>query len=131
MYKADDGTFVVHPRHQLLSAEGVPKLLKSAEVGFALAEYSNGDDVDPVLLPFASECHRKFLAREARQASASARQRSQTATVQARQASASVSTKKRRTPATASAQGRLPTTAKRPPSTRAPSTRSLTQTLPA
>lgn len=131
MYKADDGTFVVHPRHQLLSAEGVSKLLKSAEVGFALVEYSNGDNVDPVLLPFAMECHRKFLAREAREASGFARQRRQTATAQAPQASASACTKKRRTPATASAQGRQPTTAKRSASTRAPSTRSLTQTLPA
>ena len=131
MFKDDNGEFVVHPRHLLQSAEGVPKLIKSTQVGFALAEYSNGDNVDPVILPFAAECHTKFLAREARQASALARQRSQTVNAQARQASASASTKKRRTPATASAQGRLPTTAKRPASTRAPSTRSLTQTLPA
>jgi hypothetical protein len=51
---------------------GLPKLLKSAEVGFALAEYSNGDDVDPVKLTFADECHAKFLQREARLASAKA-----------------------------------------------------------
>ncbi len=113
VYKDDEGQIVVHPRHLLPSEDGSPNLLKSAEVGFALAEYSNGDNVDPVRLPYADQCHTKFLQREARQASASA------------------STKKRRTPATASAQGRHPTTAKRPASTRAPSTRSLTQTLPA
>ena len=99
MYKDDNGDFVVHPRHLIQSPEGVPKLLKSAEVGFALAEYSNGDNVDPVLLPFAAECHTKFLAREARQASAFARQRRQPATAQATQP-ATASPRKRRTPAT-------------------------------
>jgi hypothetical protein len=34
-----------------------------------VAEYSNGDDVDPVKLPFADTCHAKFLQIEARQAS--------------------------------------------------------------
>ncbi len=52
---------------------GHPKLLKSAEVGFALAEYSSGDDVDPVRLSHADECHAKFIEREARQATATTR----------------------------------------------------------
>jgi hypothetical protein len=30
-------------------------------VGFALAEYSNGDDADPIRLPFADQCHARFL----------------------------------------------------------------------
>ena len=37
-------------------------------VGFALAEYSNGDDADPIRLTFADECHAKFLQRQAREA---------------------------------------------------------------
>ncbi len=48
--------------------DGTKILLKSAEVGFALAEYSHGDDAEPVKLTFADECHAKFLQREARQA---------------------------------------------------------------
>ncbi len=99
VYKDDNGAFVVHPRHLLQSVEGAPKLLKSAEVGFALAEYSNGDHVDPVLLPFAAECHTEFLAREARQASALACQRRQPATAHTTQP-ATASPRKRRTPAT-------------------------------
>ncbi len=55
MYKDDEGLFVVHPRHLLQSEDGSPKLLKSTEVGFALAEYSNGDNVDP-RVPFADQC---------------------------------------------------------------------------
>ena len=35
-------------------------------VGFALAEYCNGDDVDPVRLTFADTCIAKFLTRQAR-----------------------------------------------------------------
>ncbi len=42
-------------------------------VGFALAEYSVGDDVDPVRLPFVYSCHDKFQKREARRASAQTR----------------------------------------------------------
>jgi hypothetical protein len=45
-------------------------VLKSSLVGFALAEYSNGDEVDPVPLPHAAECHGRFLQRQARQAAA-------------------------------------------------------------
>ena len=99
MYKNDEGQFVVHSRHLLQSADGPPKLLKSAEVGFALAEYSDGDDVDPVRLNYADQCHAKFLQREARQASAFARQRRQPATAQATQP-ATASPRKRRTPVT-------------------------------
>ncbi len=81
VYKDDEGQFVVHPRHLLPSQTGSPKLLKSAEVGFALAEYSNGDNVDPVRLPYADQCHNKFLQRQATQhATASTRKRRQPAT---------------------------------------------------
>ena len=34
-------------------------------VGFALAEYSNGDDANPIRLPFADQCHARFLQRQA------------------------------------------------------------------
>jgi hypothetical protein len=44
-------------------------LTLTCQVGFALAEYSNGDDVDPVKLTFADTCYAKFLQMEARQAS--------------------------------------------------------------
>ena len=37
-------------------------------VGFALAEYSNGDDADPIRLPFADQCHARFLQRQAKAA---------------------------------------------------------------
>ncbi len=85
VYKNDDGQFGVHTRHLLQSGDGTPKLLKSAEVGFALlvAEYSHGDDFDPVRLHYADQCHSKFLLREARQAAAPARKRPQPAFVQA------------------------------------------------
>ncbi len=47
--------------------DGSTKLLKSAEeVGFALAEYSLGDDAEPVKLTYVDECHAKFLQSEAR-----------------------------------------------------------------
>jgi hypothetical protein len=69
VYKDQNGEWVVHNRHLVLMEDGTRKLLKSAMEGFALAEYSNGDDVDPVRLPFADTCHAKFLAREARLAS--------------------------------------------------------------
>ena len=70
VYKDEAGEWVVHNRHLVVMKDGSRKLLKSAMEGFALAEYSNGDDVDPVRLPFADECHAKFLQREARLASA-------------------------------------------------------------
>ncbi len=37
-------------------------------MGFALAEYSNGDNEDPVCLPFAAECYDRFLQCQARKA---------------------------------------------------------------
>jgi hypothetical protein len=67
----EDGQFIVDERHRTPSADGKTILLKSSMVGFALAEYSNGDDVDPVRLTFADECHSRFLQRQARIASAS------------------------------------------------------------
>lgn len=66
VYKDDDGTFLVHHRHQATMEDGSTKLLKSAEVGFALAEYSLGDDAEPVKLTYVDQCHAKFLQREAR-----------------------------------------------------------------
>ncbi len=66
VYKDDDGTFLVHHRHQTTMEDGSKKLLKSAEVGFALAEYSLADDAEPVKLIYVDECHAKFLQREAR-----------------------------------------------------------------
>ena len=42
-------------------------------VGFALAEYSNGDDADPVRLTFADESRARFLQRQAREAASSTR----------------------------------------------------------
>jgi hypothetical protein len=35
-------------------------------VGFALAEYSNGDHADPVRLTWADQCHSRFFQRQAR-----------------------------------------------------------------
>ena len=70
VYKLNDAEWVVHERHLVLTENGTRFLHKSAMVGFALAEYSLGDDVDPVRLAFADECHDKFLKREARLASA-------------------------------------------------------------
>jgi hypothetical protein len=67
----EGGEFVVHDRHQTTGADGKKILLKSSMVGFALAEYANGDDVDPVRLTFADDCHSRFLQREAREANAS------------------------------------------------------------
>ena len=68
----EDGQFIVDERHRTPGADGKTILLKSSMVGFALAEYSNGDDVDPVRLTFADECHSRFIQRQARVASASA-----------------------------------------------------------
>ncbi len=100
---------MVHPRHLAQSADGTPKLLKSAEVGFALAEYSNGDDVDPVRLDYADQCHAKFLQRQARLANAPARKRTQPASKATQPATASP--RKRRQ--TATAQAALPAPATR------------------
>ncbi len=52
-----------------------------------MAEYSNGDDADPVKLSFADICHTKFLQLEARQAAKppTARKRRQPATAHATQ----------------------------------------------
>ena len=91
VFKNEDGEFIVHKRHLVSMDDGSQKLLKSAEVGFALAEYSNGDDIDPVRLPFADACHDKFLKREARLATAltclptPSRKRRQPASAQATQ----------------------------------------------
>jgi hypothetical protein len=60
--------YVVHDRNFTLASDGTRITLKSSLVGFAFAEYSNGDDADPVSLPFASECHACFLQQQARQA---------------------------------------------------------------
>ena len=70
VYK-DNGEYIVHKRHVAIAEDGSNITLKSALVGFALAEYSNGDNADPVSLPYAALCHTRFLQREARQASAS------------------------------------------------------------
>ena len=85
VFRDDDGKFIVHDRHLITMEDGTKKLLKSAEVGFALAEYSHGDDTEPVKLTFADECHAKFLQREARLASKPAPipKRRQPATAQA------------------------------------------------
>jgi hypothetical protein len=68
----ENGHFVVDERHLTTAANGSKILLKSSRVGFALAEYSKGDDADPVPLTFADECHARYLQRQARIASASA-----------------------------------------------------------
>jgi hypothetical protein len=70
----EDGLFFVDERHLTTGADGKKILLKSSMVGFALAEYSNGDDVDPVRLPFANECLLRCLQRQARAASATAKE---------------------------------------------------------
>ncbi len=69
--KNASGEYVVPSKHLVVTTDGSKKLLKSAEVGFALVEYSNGDEVDPVRLPFADQCLAKHLEREARHASES------------------------------------------------------------
>jgi hypothetical protein len=101
VFMGDDGKFIVHDRHLVTMDDGTKKLLKSAEVGFALAEYSQGDDAEPMKLTFADECHAKFLQREERQASkpAALRQRRQPTLVQeARLASKPASIGKRSQP---------------------------------
>jgi hypothetical protein len=68
----EDGLFIVDERHLTTGTDGKKILLKSSMVGFALAEYSNGDDVDPVRLPFAEECLSRCIQRLARAASVTA-----------------------------------------------------------
>jgi hypothetical protein len=65
----EDGQFCVDERHLTIGADGKKILLKSSMVGFALAEYSNEDDVYPVRLPFANDCLARCLQRQARAAS--------------------------------------------------------------
>jgi hypothetical protein len=55
VYK-DNGAFVVHHRHMSIGEDGSRNVLKSSLVGFALAEYTNGDNAEPVPLTFADEC---------------------------------------------------------------------------
>ena len=66
VFEDDHGIFVVHDRHVSVNKDGTRTLLKSAMVGFALAEYCNCDDADPVRLTFADTCIAKFLTRQAR-----------------------------------------------------------------
>ncbi len=72
VYK-DNGAFVVHHRHMSIGEDGSRNVLKSSLVGFALAEYSNGDNAEPVPLTFADECIAKAPRLQARPAAASAR----------------------------------------------------------
>ena len=71
VHKQDDGEW--DQSHLVLMEDGTRVLKKSAMVGFALAEYALGDDVDPVRLSYAADCHDKFIKREARLASAQTR----------------------------------------------------------
>ncbi len=63
-----NGEFAVHDRNATIASDGTRITLKSSLVGFAHAEYSNGDEEDPVCLPFAAECYDRFLQRQARKA---------------------------------------------------------------
>jgi hypothetical protein len=89
VYK-ENGEYIVHKRHVAIGEDGSNITLKSSLVGFALAEYGNGDNADPVSLPYATFCHIRFLQREARQATASrsapapSRKRAQPLTASAR-----------------------------------------------
>jgi hypothetical protein len=67
----ENGEYIVHKRHVTIAKDGSNITLKSSLVGFALAEYSNGDNADPVSLPYAALCHTRFLQREANQATPS------------------------------------------------------------
>ncbi len=67
------GAFVVHDRHLSFGEDGSRTVLKSSLIGFALAEYSNGDNVEPVPLTFADECMAKAERLQARTAATSAR----------------------------------------------------------
>ena len=59
----NNGEYVVHDRNVSVGQNGHRVTLKSSLVGFALAEYSQGADADPVLLPHAAKCHAAFLKR--------------------------------------------------------------------
>jgi hypothetical protein len=61
----NNGQYVVHDRNVSVGQNGRRVTLKSSLVGFALAEYSKGGDVDPVVLPHADECLAAFLKRKA------------------------------------------------------------------
>ena len=67
----ENGEYIVHKRHVTIAKDGSHITLKSSLVGFALAEYSNGDNADPVNLPYAALCHTRFLQRDAKQTPAS------------------------------------------------------------
>jgi hypothetical protein len=60
------------------------QLLKSADAGFALAEYSYGDYDEPVKLTYVDQCQANFLQREAQHTSrpAAHRQRRQPSAAQ-------------------------------------------------
>ena len=62
-----NGDYIVHDRNVSVSQNGRRITLKSSLVGFALAEYSNGDDADPVTLPHAVNCHAEFVTRTSTQ----------------------------------------------------------------
>jgi hypothetical protein len=62
-----NGDYIVHDRNVSVSHNGRRITLKSSLVGFALAEYSNGDDADPVTLPHAANCHAEFVRRTSSQ----------------------------------------------------------------
>jgi hypothetical protein len=66
VFKDEHGEFVVHDRHVSVGKDGTRTLIKSSMVGFTLAEYSNGDDADPVRLTFADTCIAKFITRQGR-----------------------------------------------------------------
>jgi hypothetical protein len=60
----NNGQYVVHDRNVAVGKNGRRVTLKSSLVGFALAEYSNGDNADPVVLPRAANCLAAFLKRK-------------------------------------------------------------------
>ena len=68
-----NGAFVVHDRNLSFGEGGSRTVLKSSLIGFALAEYSNGDNVEPVPLTFADKCIAKAERLQARTAATSAR----------------------------------------------------------
>jgi hypothetical protein len=69
----ENGAFVVHDRHLSFGEDGSRTVLKPSLIGFALEEYSNGDNVEPVPLTFADECIAKAERLQARIAATSAR----------------------------------------------------------
>ncbi len=66
----NNGQYVVHDRNVAVGKNGRHVTLKSSLDGFALAEYSNGDNADPVVLPHAANCLAAFLKRKTPQAAA-------------------------------------------------------------